>query len=137
MKPNVIVALLVGLLLGFATGYSMKGSSTSPSAGNRPVAAAPNAPGNGKPAATTLFKVPIHGSPNQGSAGALVTIVEFSDYQCPFCSRANATVEQLQKDYGDKLRVVMKQNPLSFHPRAKPAALRALPPPKHAHYSAN
>ena len=126
MKPNVIVALLVGLLLGFATGYSMKGSSTSPSAGNRPVAAAPNAPGNGKPADTTLFKVPIDGSPTKGSADALVTIVEFSDYQCPFCSRANATVEQLQKDYGDKLRVVMKQNPLSFHPRAKPAALGAL-----------
>ena len=62
----------------------------------------------------------------EGSDSALVTLVEFSDYQCPFCSRAHGTVQQLQKDYGDKLRVVMKQNPLSFHPRARPSALAAM-----------
>ncbi|MBM7117499.1 DsbA family protein [Archangium primigenium] len=125
MKPNVLVALLVGLLLGFATGYSVKGGKGA-TEGSRPVAAAPNAPRDGKPSDSTLFRVPIDGSPTKGSADALVTLVEFSDYQCPFCARADATVVQLQKDYGDKLRVVMKQNPLSFHPRAKPAALGAL-----------
>src|SRR5439155_11831939 len=73
-----------------------------------------------------LYKVPIEGSPVRGSDSALVTVVEFSDYQCPFCSRAHATVQQLEKDYGEKLRVVMKQNPLSFHPFARPSATAAI-----------
>jgi protein-disulfide isomerase len=129
MKPNVIVALLVGLVLGFAFGAAFKGGVANTAAANKPaVAAAANAPNKpgARPVDPTVFKVPIDGAPVKGSADALVTLVEFSDYQCPFCSRANATVEQLQKDYGSKLRVVMKQNPLSFHPRAKPAALAAL-----------
>ncbi|MFL5359242.1 DsbA family protein [Archangium sp.] len=130
MKPNVIVALLVGLVLGFAFGAASKGGSlTSPTAANKPAAAAAaaNAPKPGpRPVDPTVFKVPIDGAPMRGNADALVTLVEFSDYQCPFCSRANATVDQLQKDYGNKLRVVMKENPLPFHPRAKPAALAAL-----------
>ncbi|HEX8824528.1 MAG TPA: thioredoxin domain-containing protein [Archangium sp.] len=128
MKPNVLVALLVGLVLGFAGGRAVTGPSNT-SAGSKPTAAAPaaNAPKPGaRPVDPTIFKVPIDGSPVKGNADALVTLVEFSDYQCPFCSRADATVVQLQKDYGSKLRVVMKQNPLSFHPRAKPAALAAM-----------
>jgi protein-disulfide isomerase len=82
-----------------------------------------------KPAANNdqqVFKVDDNGKLVHGDKNALVTIVEYSDYQCPFCGRANSTVEQLEKDYGDKVRVVMKQNPLPFHDRAKPAALAAL-----------
>ncbi|NNB95119.1 DsbA family protein, partial [Corallococcus exiguus] len=124
MKPNVIVALLVGLVLGFVGGRAATGSK--PSTGNPP----PIAQAGNKPAARavdpTVFKVPVEGAPTKGSVNALVTIVEFSDYECPFCSRAHNTVEQLQKDYGNKLRVVMRQNPLSFHPHAKPASLAAL-----------
>jgi len=129
MKPNVIVALLVGLLLGFVGGRAINGGTTASAAANKPTAAAAaNAPrpNNARQVDPTVFKVPIDGSPVKGNADALVTLVEFSDYQCPFCSRADATVQQLQKDYGSKLRVVMKQNPLSFHPRAKPAALAAM-----------
>jgi protein-disulfide isomerase len=74
----------------------------------------------------SVYKVPVEGSPTKGSEDALITLVEFSDYECPFCSRANNTVEQLQREYGSKLRVVMKQNPLSFHQNARPAALAAL-----------
>jgi protein-disulfide isomerase len=128
MKPNVIVALLVGLVLGFVGGRAVTGPSNDSAAGNKPtVAAAANAPRpNARPTDPTVFKVPIEGSPVIGNPDALVTLVEFSDYQCPFCARANATVEQLRKDYGNKLRVVMKENPLSFHPRAKPSAMAAL-----------
>jgi len=79
-----------------------------------------------RPTENSVYRVPIDGSPVQGKSSALVTMVEFSDYQCPFCSRANATVNQLEKDYGDKLRLVMKQNPLPFHEHAKSAALAAM-----------
>jgi protein-disulfide isomerase len=121
MKPSVFVALLVGLVLGFVFGRVATGpgsDSAAPGAAARPAA--------GRPTNTAVLKVPVEGSPVRGPSDALVTVVEFSDYECPFCSRAHATVQQLEKDYGKKLRVVMKQNPLSFHPRARPAALAAL-----------
>ncbi len=73
-----------------------------------------------------VSKVPIDGSPSHGKPTALVTMVEISDYQCPFCANANQTVEELQKQYGDKLRLVMKQNPLPMHPDANSASLAAL-----------
>ena len=135
MKANVIVALVVGLVLGFFGGKATSGSKSaeggSPTAavGNpsqAAPAAAPTPARPGRQADPTVFKVPIEDSPVKGSANALITIVEFSDYQCPFCSRAHTTVQKLQEEYGDKVRVVMKQNPLSFHPRAKPAAVAAM-----------
>ncbi|NOJ82232.1 DsbA family protein [Myxococcus xanthus] len=127
MKPNVIVALLVGLVLGFVGGRVTTGPSTkSEVAKAAPNSPAAPAPAGRRPVDPTVFKVPIENSPTHGSADALVTVVEFSDYECPFCSRANVTIEKLQEQYGKKLRVVMKQNPLSFHPRAKPAAIAAM-----------
>ncbi|MCE9673757.1 thioredoxin domain-containing protein [Myxococcus stipitatus] len=122
MKPNIIVALLVGLVLGFVGGRVTGGASTTKTE-TKPAAAAP---AGRRPVDPTVFKVPLDGSPTRGNPEALVTMVEFSDYECPFCSRANATVQKLEDEYGKKLRVVMRQNPLSFHARAKPAALAAL-----------
>ncbi|WP_224249118.1 DsbA family protein [Hyalangium gracile] len=130
MKANVIVALVVGLVLGFFGGKAATGPGKSSDSGSVQAAAAPSAPSQAaKPsrqADPTVFKVPLEDSARLGSDDALVTLVEFSDYQCPFCSRAHATVEKLREEYGNKLRVVMKQNPLSFHPRAKPAAIAAM-----------
>jgi protein-disulfide isomerase len=57
-----------------------------------------------------------------GNKAAPITIVEFSDFQCPYCSRGYQTVEQVRKEYGDKVRVVFKHLPLDFHPLAMPAA---------------
>jgi protein-disulfide isomerase len=81
-----------------------------------------------------VYRVPLDGSLVKGNEDALVTLVEFSDYQCPFCSRANGTVRQLQEKYGNALRVVMKHHPLDFHPRAKPAALAALAAAEQGHF---
>ncbi len=75
---------------------------------------------------TTVWKVPLDGSPARGKNTALVTMVMFTDFQCPFCIRASATVETLAREYGDKLRIVYKSNPLSFHTRAEAAAQLAL-----------
>ncbi|MEW5741561.1 MAG: thioredoxin domain-containing protein [Myxococcota bacterium] len=129
MKPSVIIALLVGGVVGFAVGSMFKnqgpGAGPSPTA-QAPAPGAPRPPGAAPAGDNTVFKVPLEESPVKGPATALVTIVEFSDYQCPFCSRAHNTITQLEKDYEGKIRVVMKQHPLDFHPRAKPAALAAL-----------
>jgi protein-disulfide isomerase len=129
-KANVIVALAVGLVLGFFGGKATTGPGKSGDTGTvQAAAAAPSAPTPAKPtkqADSNVFKVPLEDSPRKGSDDALVTLVEFTDYQCPFCARAHGTVQKLQEQYGNKLRVVMKQNPLPFHPRAKPAAMAAM-----------
>lgn len=57
-----------------------------------------------------------------GKKDAPITIVEYSDFQCPYCSRGYQTVKQVQKEYGDKVRIVFKHLPLDFHPLALPAA---------------
>lgn len=57
-----------------------------------------------------------------GNASAPVTIVTYSDFECPYCSRGYLTVKQIRKEYGDKVRVVYKNLPLEFHPLAMPAA---------------
>jgi protein-disulfide isomerase len=78
------------------------------------------------PEDTTIWKVPVmDDDPVNGPADALVTIVEFSDFQCPFCGRVEPTITQLMQDYKGDLRIVWKDNPLPFHPRAKPAATLA------------
>jgi protein-disulfide isomerase len=70
----------------------------------------------------TVWKVPVGDSPTLGSDHALVTIVEFSDFQCPFCKKVEDTLKKVKDEYGDKVRFVWKHEPLPFHPRAEPAA---------------
>ena len=62
------------------------------------------------------------GRPARGPAGAPVEIVEFSDFECPFCLRAFPTVAQVVKTYGDRVRLVYRHYPLQNHPHARPAA---------------
>jgi len=134
-----VLGLVLGLVLGVGVGrmiWTTNGSGAdSAKAGATVAAANPSAPAPQAPAqapqqrqvlSQTVFKVPLEESPSKGPADALVTMVEFTDFQCPFCSRANATVKQIQEDYGNQLRLVVKQHPLPFHPRARPAALASL-----------
>jgi len=63
--------------------------------------------------------------PVRGPKDALVTLVIFSDFQCPFCKRVEDTLKQVSDTYGNDVRMVWKDNPLPFHPRAKPSATLA------------
>jgi protein-disulfide isomerase len=60
--------------------------------------------------------------PSRGASAAPVTIVEFSDFQCPYCSRAEKTVEEVMKAYDGKVRLVFRDYPLPFHAQAQKAA---------------
>jgi protein-disulfide isomerase len=75
--------------------------------------------------ARPVFDVKVGDSPNTHPK-AKVTLVEFSDFQCPFCKKATETVQALKKKYGSKLNVVFKQYPLPFHNHAAKAAEAAL-----------
>jgi len=59
--------------------------------------------------------IPLGDAPVLGNENAEITIVEYSDFQCPFCAKAEATVKQLQKNYAGKIKLVYKQFPLGFH----------------------
>jgi protein-disulfide isomerase len=61
-----------------------------------------------------------------GPADAKVTVVEFSDFQCPYCTRAAAVANQIKEKYPDRVRFVFRQFPLSFHKEAHLAAQAAL-----------
>jgi len=68
-------------------------------------------------------EVATAGRPERGGgAKAPVTIIMFSDYQCPFCKRAEDSVAKVMETYGDKVRLVFRDYPLPFHPQARPAA---------------
>lgn len=72
--------------------------------------------------AKIVHRVPVGKAPQRGPADAPVTIVVFSDYQCPYCKKAEATFDRIRQEYGDKVRFVWRDHPLPFHERAEPAA---------------
>ena len=72
------------------------------------------------------FDVQVGNAPFFGGKDAKVTIVEFSDFQCPFCAEGAKIVNKLKKKYGNKIKVAFKQYPLPFHTQAKKAAVAAL-----------
>jgi protein-disulfide isomerase len=131
-KGSALVSILFAFLSGIVMGYIVSGSSNGGS-GDEVVA---DAKGDGDKAGAAQapsddgvqrFKVPVTAAqPVKGSPDALVTIVEVSDFQCPFCKRVEPTISQLLTDYKDKVRVVWRNNPLPFHSNALPAAELAL-----------
>ena len=71
------------------------------------------------------INVSVDDDPSIGPADAPITIVQFADYQCPYCGRAQDAVDQVLKDYEGKVRFVFRDFPLSFHQQATPAAVAA------------
>ena len=100
--------------------------------GDLPTGAPPPPP---KPAAAakkpaedkTVWKVELHGKePVKGPSDAPITLVEFTDFECPFCSKARPALKEVQNSYGNKVRLVFKHQPLPFHKNAFPAAEASL-----------
>ena len=73
-----------------------------------------------------VYDIPIDHSPIIGSKDAPVTIVEFLDFQCPFCARFHPPIVEVLKAYPKEVRYIIKDFPLPFHPQARPAAKAAL-----------
>lgn len=70
--------------------------------------------------------VSIAGAPVRGPATAPVTIVEFSEFQCPYCARVQPALQEIMKRHPGKVRIVWRNQPLPFHPRAEPMAQTAM-----------
>jgi len=75
------------------------------------------------PYAATMKKIDVAGRPVRGNPNAKVTIVNYDDFECPFCARMHSTLmTEILPEYGDKIKVVYKDYPLPMHPWAKRAA---------------
>ena len=76
------------------------------------------------PSKAVMEKISLAGQPFKGGKDAKVTVVEYSDFQCPFCNKGYNTIENdVVKVYGDKVKFYYKHYPLPFHPWAEPAAI--------------
>src|SRR5262249_32568951 len=89
---------------------------------NAPAPSAAAAP----PTPAAKQDVKVGDAPVLGPSSAKVTVVAFSDFQCPFCSRAVPTLKQVEDTYKGKIRVAFKNMPLPFHDKAHLAAEAAL-----------
>jgi len=124
MAMRITTALFSAALLMAACGKSddKPGEQKVPEGGKgEGTAPAPQvAPATPAGAASGAVAAALTPAPN-----AVVEIIEFSDFQCPFCSRVEPTLTELKTTYGDKLKVTFLNQPLPFHQNAKPAALAA------------
>jgi protein-disulfide isomerase len=69
-----------------------------------------------------VFEVSLGNAPSKGSSSAKVTIIEYSDFQCPFCSKGANVITAIEKKYGNKVNIGFKHFPLPFHAQARIAA---------------
>jgi protein-disulfide isomerase len=109
--------LLASALFTSCTGNEGTSGAPPPAVEAPPAAPAPRA---------SRFAVPTDGLPAFGPSDALVTIVEFTDYDCPFCAKAEHTMQTIRDRYGKDVRFAVAMHPLPMHPNARPAALAAL-----------
>src|SRR5690349_14945705 len=116
-KGSAIVAIVLAAVAGFVTGQlsakrgpaEIADASEEASGGAELGAVA----GVQEDDAPERFKVPVTAAqPQQGPSDAPITIVVFSDFECPFCGRVVPTLKDLEKQYGKKLRVVWRNQPL-------------------------
>ncbi|MFN7991835.1 MAG: thioredoxin domain-containing protein [Candidatus Micrarchaeia archaeon] len=130
----VIVGLAALLVLSVLTqGFGIvKSPAVQPSAAQPTAAAQPSAAAQptaaAQPSAVGQLSVDPGKLPVLGQAGAPVTLVEFSDFQCPFCERLyTQALAQIKTNYIDtgKAKLYFRDFPLSFHPNALPAAIAA------------
>lgn len=84
------------------------------------------ATGNATLADGALYRVSLGDSPSVGPRNAKVTIVEFSDYECPFCAKAATAIHRILENHSQTVRLVFKHSPLPMHSHAAGAAKAAI-----------
>lgn len=130
VNNNFVVILLVGIafVIGFFVGslwtenQILKGNNAR--AGSQPTVAAEQQEAPEGPTQEQLAQVPqVTGSDHiLGDQNAKIVLIEYSDYQCPYCGRFHPTIAKIAEEYGSDVAWVYRHYPLPFHPNAAPAA---------------
>src|SRR5262245_49612605 len=119
-KGSAIVSILIAFVAGMATGYMFLQSHNPDETEGMIEPPAGEGDGNtvgagqGEGAGDRLRAEVPPNAPQRGPDDALVTIVMFSDYQCPFCKRAEPTISRILNEHRNDVRVVWRDNPLPF-----------------------
>ncbi|MCA9603399.1 MAG: DsbA family protein, partial [Myxococcales bacterium] len=119
---SILVAFVGGVLVGKMVGGGSGGELTEAEGSAQEVAGAAEAMGDVERVSVPVTK----DQPQKGPADALVTIVEISDFECPFCGRVEPTLSRIMNEYKGKVRIAWRNNPLPFHQHAGPAAQAAM-----------
>ncbi len=112
-----MVAILLLNNLGMISGVSTNAAAPAPTVAAAADPAAKTPPAG--PLAPVTDKDHVRGDLKK----AKVVMVEYSDFQCPYCSKHHPTLEKVYAEYGDQIAWVYRHFPLSFHPNAEPTAL--------------
>ena len=119
---SAVLAIIIVVMWFTGSGGPSVGANTG---GGQQQAAAPQPTQQEPQGEPQRQQVSLEGDPVKGDADAPVTIVEFADFQCPYCGRFyQDTLGQIEEKYikTGKVKMVYKDFPLSFHPEAQPAA---------------
>ncbi|MEW5867952.1 MAG: DsbA family protein [Chloroflexota bacterium] len=123
-RSHLYMALLpLAFVVGLSVGYLFWGRQSPPRAA-APQATPQAAAQEERPQAAKRYDVPVDDDPILGPENAPITLIEFSDYECPYCRRWHTEVfDRLIQEYPDQIRFVYRDFPLSsIHPEATPAA---------------
>jgi protein-disulfide isomerase len=120
---SALLALAIIIYLFFSGGLPARAGSVA--VANKPAAAAPTQPAAAQPTGPVNIKV-TSADHSIGPKNAKVTVVEYSDFQCPYCGSFFKTLQQMLTDYKDKVLFVYRNFPLDqIHENARPAAMAA------------
>lgn len=115
-----LIAVAMLAMGGFGTGTGQVAGEFKQNTYGQPTAGQPA----GQPSAPVAAAVkPIQeGEPLRGNPEATIDVIEYSDFECPFCLRHVDSINQMLAEYGDRVRLAYRHFPLSFHPEAQKAA---------------
>ncbi len=113
-KEQAVIGFIAVAVIGFAVGRM-----TAPGGG---AGGATGGEESARGTSTNKIALPVAHSYVKGPKEAKVTIIEFNDFQCPFCTRVNPTIKKIMDTYKNDVRIAFKHNPLPFHKDAKLAA---------------
>ncbi len=117
-----ISMVLVGAVIGFA-GSKMSGTAAlQPTAPTAQVQPTPSVPEEDPVPAYASVPAVDENDYIRGNPDATITVVEYSDTECPFCARVHPTIQQVVDDYDGKVNWVFRHYPLAFHPTAQKGA---------------
>lgn len=116
-----VSASFIGLFVGLSLSRGL--SFAAPQyAAQVPTPVAPAAPTEAAPPAQAVQPIDVKNDHIRGNPDAQITVIEYSDFECPFCKRHHPTTSQILEKYGDSVNIVYRHFPLSFHPSAQKAA---------------
>jgi len=116
---------LIGIVVGYGVATMNSSTNAVPSAANpSPTANAPTPTPTPAPTPPAGDVIPVDTETDhiRGNPSAKISVIEYSDFECPYCARVHPTIKQILEDYGDDVNWVFRHFPLSFHANAQPGA---------------